>query len=346
MIRRLPAEWEPQQAVMLTWPRVDGPFAPRSDAVTANFLAIATAIGRRQGLWISVDRNVAALEKYLLDHGVPAEHLKLTELPNNDVWVRDHAPITTVTERGLLHLDFQFNGWGGKHACARDNALNRGLAAAGTLEAPMESLDWIMEGGAIDVDGTGTLLTTEHCVLSETRNGGSRNDFEAVVAKELGIERVLWLTQGGLEGDDTDGHVDTLARFCDPQTIVFQSCARPDDSHHESLTRMAEELAALRTADGVPYHLVPLPLPAANYDESGKRLPASYANFLIINDAVLVPTYGDVADAEAVATLGNCFPGREIIGIDCRTLIHQYGSLHCVTMQVPAADLPLTAAGS
>lgn len=337
MSRRLPAEWEPQQAVLLTWPRADGDFARYFEAVEKNFIEIACQIARFQAVWISTHQDDDGLRQRLLDAGIAEERLKLVTAPSDDVWVRDYGPITVFDKGSLLHLDFRFNGWGGKFPAERDDAFNEVWAGQRAWPSYMDSVNWILEGGAIDTDGAGSLLTTQHCVLSNTRRGRRREDFEEMVADQLGIERVLWLTRGGLEGDDTDGHVDTLARFCDERTIAFQSCDRGDDSHHEELVAMAEELAALRTADGVPYHLVPLPLPQPIHDEDGRRLPAGYANFLVINGAVLVPTYGDPADSEALETLGNCFEGREIIGVDCRALIHQYGSLHCVTMQIPAA---------
>ena len=336
MSRRLPAEWEPQQAVLLTWPRAEGDFARHFGAVEKNFIEIARQIARFQAVWISSDQTDGQLHRRLLDAGIAEDRLKIVTVPNDDVWVRDHGPITVLENGQPLHLDFRFNGWGGKFPADHDDALTKAWAAQRAWPDEVESVDWILEGGAIDTDGAGSLLTTEHCVLSNTRNGGRRDDFEAMVAERLGIERVLWLTRGALEGDDTDGHIDTLARFCDERTIAFQSCDRGDDSHHEELVAMAEELAALRTADGVPYHLVPLPLPQPIHDEDGRRLPAGYANFLVINGAVLVPTYADPADSEALETLANCFEGREIIGVDCRALILQYGSLHCVTMQVPA----------
>lgn len=337
MSRRLPAEWEPQQAVLLTWPRADGDFAKHFEAVEQNFFEIARQIARFQAVWVSTNQEPEALRARLLEAGIAEDRLRVVTAANDDVWVRDYGPITIFDKDALLHLDFQFNGWGGKFPAERDNAFNEAWAGQRAWPSHTEPVNWILEGGAIDTDGAGSLLTTQHCVLANTRRGRRREDFEEMVADRLGIERVLWLTRGGLEGDDTDGHVDTLARFCDERTIAFQSCDRGDDSHHEELVAMAEELAALRTADGVPYHLVPLPLPQPIHDEDGRRLPAGYANFLVINGAVLVPTYGDPADSEALATLGNCFEGREIIGVDCRALIHQYGSLHCVTMQIPAA---------
>jgi agmatine/peptidylarginine deiminase len=201
-------------------------------------------------------------------------------------------------------------------------------------------VDFVLEGGAIESDGLGTLLTTERCLLAPTRNPGlDQAAIEALLKDKFGLQRVLWLRHGDLLGDDTDGHIDTIARFCDAHTIAYQGCEDRDDPHYEDLAAMARELEALRTAEGKPYKLVALPLPAAIHDpDDGRRLPAGYANFLILNGAVLVPIYGDEKnDAVALERLRPCFPDREVLGIECRALIHQYGSLHCVTMQIPAA---------
>lgn len=335
MSRQLPPEWAPQQALLLTWPRADGDFARWFDAVESCFMAIARQAARFQPVWISAAADADALRERLLGAGIAADRLRVVQQPSDDVWVRDHGPITVDDAGTLKHVDFRFNGWGGKFPAARDDALTAALHAQGLLPGALERVDRVLEGGAIDADGRGSLLTTEHCVLSRTRNGGTRSDFEALVRERLGIDRVLWLTRGQLQGDDTDGHVDTLARFCNPHTIVYQGCADADDAHADELAALGAELRSLFDADGRPYVVHVLPLPAAIHDADGQRLPASYANFTIINDAVLVPTYGDPADAEAMRVLGNCFPAREIIGIDCLALIHQYGSLHCVTMQIP-----------
>jgi agmatine/peptidylarginine deiminase len=334
----LPAEWEPQSAVMLTWPRRDGDFAKVFAAVEANFVAIAVAIARFESLHVNVAEGAASLRERLVAAGVPPERLRVYELPNDDVWARDHGPITVVRDGKLVHLDFQFNGWGGKFSAARDNALTAALAHIGAWNAPVETIDLVLEGGGIESDGKGTLLTTERCLLAPTRNAKlDKAGIEAVLKAKLGVERILWLRHGDLLGDDTDGHIDTIARFCDADTIAYQACDDRADAHHEDLAGLAAELAALRTTDGRPYQLVPLPLPQAIFDaDDGRRLPAGYANFLILNGAVLVPLYGDTNnDAIALQRLRPCFPGREVIGIDCRALIQQYGSLHCVTMQIP-----------
>lgn len=338
MTTLLPAEWAPQAAVLLTWPREDGDFAQWYDAVEKNFIAIAVAIARYEPLLIAREREPARLRQRLVEAGVPADRLRVVAVPSDDVWARDHGPITVFRDRKPVHLDFTFNGWGGKFAADRDNRITRRLAEQGCWSAPVETLDFVLEGGGIESDGAGTLLTTERCLLAPTRNPGlSKAQIEERLRQWFGLSRVLWLRRGDLIGDDTDGHIDTLARFCDAGTIAYQACDDRQDAHYEELQALAAELGALRTPFGQPYRLVPLPLPRPIHDESGRRLPAGYPNFLIVNGAVLVPTYGDPADEVALTRLRPCFPGREVVGVDCRALIHQYGSLHCVTMQIPKA---------
>lgn len=335
----LPAEWAPQRAVQLTWPRPGGDFTRWFARVEDNFVRIACAISRFEDVLIACGPDVAGLRARLLAAGAVAGRLHLYPVPANDVWARDHGPITVFRAGQPVHLDFVFNGWGNKFDATLDNQVTRALAAQGALTAPVESLDFVLEGGGIESDGAGTLLTTERCLLAPTRNPQlGREAIEQRLQRWLGISRVLWLRHGDLLGDDTDGHIDTIARFCDAGTIAYQACDERADPHYEDLKALEAELQALRTIEGRPYRLVPLPLPGAVLDEDGKRLPAGYANFLILNGAVLVPTYGDVRyDTLALERLRPCFPGREVIGIDCTALIHQYGSLHCVSMQLPKA---------
>lgn len=334
----LPPEWAPQSAVMLTWPRRDGDFASALPAVEQNFFAIAAAITRFENLHVNVAEDAPGLAARLVGAGVANARLRVFQVPNDDVWARDHGPITVLRDSQPVHLDFRFNGWGGKFPAARDDELTRRLITLGAWDAPVESVDFVLEGGALEVDGEGTLLTTERCLLAPTRNPKvSRTRIETLLRDKLGVRRVLWLKHGDLAGDDTDGHIDTLARFCDAHTLAYQACEDAGDPHFAELAAMAEELAQLRTAGGMPYRLVPLPLPAPVFDADGRRLPAGYANFLIVNGAVLAPVYGDAADAVALERLRGCFPDRELVPIDCRALIHQYGSLHCISMQIPAA---------
>jgi agmatine deiminase len=338
--RRLPAEWDAQTGVMLTWPHAQGDWAEVLDLVEPVFAAIATAIARRENLLVNcVDAGQAErIRRALVAQGVPQARLFLAVTPSNDTWARDHGPLTvTVNGRPRL-LDFRFNGWGSKYPAAKDDAINRQLAATGWFgDVPCDAIDLVLEGGSIDSDGAGTLLTTTSCLLQPQRNPRlSRKDIEARLQALLGIERVLWLEHGCIDGDDTDGHVDMLARFADPRTIIYQHCDEPDYSCYTALQAMEQELHNFRDASGRPYHLVALPWPQPKTDPDGARMPASYANFLLVNGAVLMPTYRDPADALAARQLQACFPGRELVGIDCLPLIQQHGSLHCVTMQLPA----------
>lgn len=330
--------------MQLTWPHNNGAWLTNFDQVEACFTWIAREIARREKLLVAC-QDSAHLERvirHLQNAGTRMDQVRLYVAPSDDVWARDHGPITVVAREGATLLDFHFNGWGGKYPAERDDAITRRLAEAGAYgQANIETLPLVLEGGALDTDGMGTLLTTERCLLAPTRNPDlNKASLEAELHRSLGIERVLWLTNGGLAGDDTDGHVDTLARFCDDTTIVYQSCQRPEDEHYVPLKAMAEELAAFHTPEGQPYRLMALPLPKAIYNRLGERLPLSYANFLIINEAVLMPVYDDAADIQAQTVLASCFPGREIIPINCRVLTEQYGSLHCVTMQIPE-EVPL-----
>ncbi|MBY8966796.1 agmatine deiminase family protein [Algiphilus sp. NNCM1] len=335
----LPAEWAPQAAVQLTWPHADGDFGPMLDAAHDQFLRLAVAIAEATPLLVVVPDRPEARRAELLARGVVPERLQMVALPSNDVWARDHGPITVWRDDGWQHLDFRFDGWGGKFDATLDNALTAQLAEQGRLPGMTASVDWVLEGGSIESDGAGTILTTARCLLDTARNpGATREGVEALLRDQLGAQRVLWLAHGDLLGDDTDGHIDTLARFCSPDCIAYQACDDPSDAHFNTLRAMADELGALRTAQDKPYQLIPLPLPAAVFDpEDGHRLPAGYANFLISNALVLVPTYDDPADAIALERLQAAFPRHRVQGVDCRTLIRQHGSLHCVTMQIPSS---------
>lgn len=335
--RRLPAEWEEQSGVMLTWPHQHGDWAFNFEAAEKTFLNIATQISLyEQVLIICADKEQqSGIAKKLNLSGANIERLRFSITDSNDTWTRDHGPITVIDNGKPLLLDFIFNGWGNKYPSDLDNKISRHLSHSMVFgESRMESVDFVLEGGSIESDGKGTLLTTTHCLLSHSRNKDfNLQAIEQTLQKHLGIERVLWLSHGELAGDDTDGHIDTLARFCDKETIAYVSCDNPEDEHYEALMVMREELEQFRDKKNKAYRLLPLPLPSAKYNSEGKRLPATYANFLIINNAVLVPTYNDIKDEEALGTLQECFPERKMINIDCSALIEQFGSLHCVTMQ-------------
>lgn len=339
----LPPEWTPQSGVMLTWPHAHGDWSARLSTVEPVFVAIARAVSLRERVLISCydsthRGHVAAL---LRTAGVELSRVILRVVTSDDTWARDHGPIAVLCQNEPTLLDFGFNGWGGKYPSELDDTVTRRLYESGVFGAtPLQTVDLVLEGGSIEVDGSGTLLTTTRCLLAPTRNPAfGRERLEKSLKELLGLNRILWLDHGYLAGDDTDSHIDTLARFCDTRTIAYVACDDPADEHYAELTAMEQELRRFRAADGTPYRLMPLPWPRAKYNEDGKRLPATYANFLIINDAVLVPTYDDPVDSVALTRLKECFPGREIVAIDCLPLICQFGSLHCVTMQLPAGVL-------
>lgn len=339
----LPPEWATQSGVMLTWPHMHGDWAARLEMVQPTFDAIAREVSRREKVLIVCydSKHRAHIEQRLRNAGADMARVILQIAPSNDTWARDHGPITVKCGDELLLLDFGFNGWGGKYGYAADNEISRRLYTLETFgDVPMQTVAMILEGGSIEVDGAGTLLTTSRCLLAPTRNPGlTREKIEAELKQLLGLTRILWLGHGHLEGDDTDAHIDTLARYCDANTIAYVACDDPSDAHYTELKEMERELQSFTAANGAPYKLVPLPWPRARFDEDGRRLPATYANFLIINGAVLVPTYQDPADAVALARLRECFPQHEVIAIDCLPLVYQYGSLHCVTMQLPKGVL-------
>jgi agmatine deiminase len=331
MSKRLPAEWEKQHMVQLTLPHADTDWADCLEEALACFVRIAAAIVPYQKVLI-VARNLEQARPLF----APLDQSKLlfAELDNNDTWARDHGGITILEAGQPVVLDFVFNGWGLKFAADKDNLLTAQLHRMGLLKGEYRHGGMVLEGGGIESDGHGTLLTTEECLLSPNRNPHwSKAEIEAQLKACFGLERVLWLKNGFLSGDDTDSHIDTLARLCAPDTIAYVKCDDPTDEHFEALRAMETELKAFRTAEGEPYQLVPLPWPDACYADNGHRLPATYANFLIINGAVLVPVYGVPQDEAALAALQPVFPDRSIIGVDCRVLIEQHGSLHCVTMQ-------------
>ncbi|MFE0499442.1 agmatine/peptidylarginine deiminase [Lysobacter soli] len=333
---RFPAEWEPQSAVLIAWPNADTDWADRLGEVEETYIALVAAITRFQDAIVCVaDEDVEAYARARLSSArVDMAKVRFIEAPYDDTWLRDSGPITLRDGGGFRLLDFRFTGWGGKFDASQDDLLVERLAEAGIFsKSARQSIDFALEGGAIDTDGDGTLLTTWQC-LHERHPDASRDELTTRLADWLKQDRVLWLDHGYLEGDDTDAHVDTLARFAPGDAIVFQACDDESDSHYAELKAMGDEIAALRTKDDKPYRLFPLPWAQPILDD-GRRLAASYANFLIVNGAVLMPAYGDDADAKAQAVLAEAFPGREIVPVPCRSLIWQNGSLHCITMQLP-----------
>ncbi len=334
-----PAEWHPQSGVMLTWPHEKSDWAYMLDEVEACFRDIAAAISEREKLLI-ICPNKQKIMPQLRD--CRQENIVLAELPANDTWARDHGPITVLIDDQPVLYDFCFNGWGMKFAANFDNQITKGLFQQSVFQSKVtcqNRLNFVFEGGSIESDGKGTLLTTGECLLSPNRNDSlTKAEIEAYLKEAFGAEQMLWLSSGYLVGDDTDSHIDTLARLCDEKTIAYVRCEDSSDEHFEALSKMEQELKSFTTLAGEPYRLIALPMADAVYEE-GERLPATYANFLIINGAVLVPFYDSAKDQLASQQLKIAFPDREIIGVNCLPLIRQHGSLHCVTMQFPEGVL-------
>lgn len=331
----LPPEWQPQSAIQLTWPHKDTDWASFLNEATICFVEIAKEISKRQKLLV-ISSDMSKTKGDLKDCN--QENIILVQCDSNDTWARDHGGITVIQNGKPTILDFSFNGWGRKYPFDKDNLITRTLFESGAFKTEVKyknHLDFVHEGGSIESDGKGTLLTTSSCLLSKNRNDQkSKEEIDLYLKDALGVNRVLWLNHGQLAGDDTDGHIDTLARFCDENTIAYVNCDDQADEHFAELSKMEEELKSFSTLEGEPYRLFPLPMAEAVY-QNGERLPATYANFLIINDAVLLPFYGTKKDKEAKEVLQSLFPTREVIGINCSSLIKQGGSLHCLTMQYP-----------
>ncbi|TLX22327.1 agmatine deiminase family protein [Thermomonas fusca] len=338
---RFPAEWEPQSAILIAWPHAGTDWADRLGDVEDTYIALVQAITRFQPVMICVaDDDVETYADIRLrSNRVDMARVRFVTVAYDDTWLRDSGPVSLREGDGFRLLDFRFTAWGGKFEAGRDDLLVETLAAQGVFgDTPRQRIDFALEGGGIETDGHGTLLTTWRC-LHERHPDAGREELTAQLSAWLHQDRVLWLDHGALEGDDTDAHIDTLARFAPGDAIVFQACDDQADSHYADLKAMADEIAALRTRNGKPYRLFPLPWaqPVLDIGEDGqpRRLAASYANFLIVNGAVLMPAYGDAADNAAAAVLAQAFPGREIVQVPCRPLIWQNGSLHCITMQLP-----------
>lgn len=330
-----PAEWSHQSGVQITWPHHGTDWVDILDEVTACYITLSKEILKREKLLIVAREGYEILKHFTENE---RKNIIMAEIDSNDTWARDHGAISVFIDNKPMLLDFGFNAWGLKFAADKDNLITGRLFDKGVFKAQTgykSMLDFILEGGSIESDGAGTILTTSACLLAPNRNQPmSQEEIEKYLKRSLGAERVLWLQHGYLAGDDTDSHIDTLARFCNEDTIAYVKCYDVNDEHFSELRAMEDELKSHVTMDGQPYRLIDLPMADPVFD-NGCRLPATYANFLIINGAVLLPFYGTEKDEIAKKQLQKAFPGREITGIDCTPLIKQHGSLHCITMQLP-----------
>lgn len=337
---RMPAEWEDHEAVMMAWPHPATDWNYMLGEARDCFFNIICAIARNEKV-ILVGPEAPGAEymmRLIDDHTRPDRNITCINTPTNDTWARDFGPISVYGPDGAYAVDFIFNGWGDKFPSAKDNDVNHRLDTlpAGSLWSRFKSIPFVLEGGSVETDGKGTLLTTSRCLLAPTRNPSmSKAEIEALLGRELGFDHFLWLDHGALAGDDTDSHIDTLARLAPDDTIIYTGPGEAGDPNNEELILMREELRAFRTREGHPFNLVELPLPSPIYDADGMQLPATYANYLVGPRHIYMPVYGQPAkDKLAAQMIQIAYPDREIVTIDCRALIQQHGSLHCVTMQI------------
>jgi len=331
-MKYLPPEWQKQRAVLMAFPHKNSDWNNNLKSALVPFIRTAQAIAYAQPVYIICDNK-----DNISDLFCSPRNLSFIEIDTNDTWIRDYGYISIIENDEVKLLDFKFDAWGGKFEASLDNEVNKTLHKKGYIGVtPLESIDFVLEGGAIESDGLGTILTTSACLCNSNRNGGlSKDEIELKLAEYLGAKRVLWLDHGYLAGDDTDSHVDTLARFVSSDTIVYVQCSNEEDEHYVEFQKMEKQLQGFKTMKGEAYKLYPLPMPKAKYDEKGNRLPATYANFLITNGALVYPTYSDFEDEYAHEIFKMLFPDREIIPVECSRLIEEGGSLHCSTMQIP-----------
>lgn len=335
--RRFLAEWEPQAAILMALPNASTDWSYMLGDVLECYGGILNAL-TSEGVRVILLSDSRSDAEAVLANVKHSEHVFVVEAGYNDTWTRDYGPLAVEKGGRLRALDFGFNGWGLKFAADKDNLVNLRLSEKFVIlpEQYRNERDFVLEGGSVETDGRGTLLTTTRCLTSPNRNGGkSKKELNEILHERLGVSHVLWLDYGALAGDDTDSHIDTLARFAPDDTILFTGCRNVDDEHFEELLRMRAQLTLFRTPEGNPYNLVELPLPDPIYDEDGERLPATYANYLVTDTAIFMPVYGQEAnDRLACQTVRIAYPDRKTVPVDCRALIRQHGSLHCATMQL------------
>tara|TARA_B100000963_G_scaffold357302_1_gene379159 strand:- start:594 stop:1598 length:1005 start_codon:yes stop_codon:yes gene_type:complete len=331
MDKVLLAEWEEQGAIFIAWPYRCTDWKENLEKIEKTYVEIVEQIADHE-LVIILSKDNSPKKKFAKKI---LNNIKIIIANYNDTWTRDYIGLSIETKKGPFVVDFKFNGWGGKYNHTKDNSINFQLQERNIIsKINYEYNHFILEGGSIDPNGKGTILTTSKCLLNKNRNPNmSKKEIEKMLSESLGINKILWLNHGLIPGDDTNSHIDTLARYCDEKTIVYSI----NDSKELKLMEKELKIIALENQ----YDLIPIELPAPIfYNES--ELPASYVNFLITNKKILAPIYGDKNDSSAIQTLQKLFPTREIVGIDCTQIIRQNGSLHCATMQVPKNVLNLS----
>ena len=320
---RLPAEWEEQEARLVVFPPLKSDWAHSIDEISQTYLDFISKVARFQKCLVICEdkKRVATMLSSL-------QNIELIEMQTNDTWIRDFGGINVYKHNIRQTYDFVFNAWGNKFEANLDNSITKQLFEKGYLDGKLKSFDFVLEGGSIDSNGSGVMLSTAYCLFEQNRNPNlSKRKIKKTLKELFGLKELIILKHGALMGDDTDSHIDTLARFIDKKTIAYVKCYDKKDVHYKELKKMEKEL--IKTG----FELLPLPLPSAKYFNE-ERLPATYLNFVFINNAVLVPTYGDVYDDEVLATFEAYFPEREIVGVDGSVLIREHGSLHCAPMNI------------
>ncbi len=318
---RLPSEWENQEYIMLVFPSIKSDWEHSIGAIQKSYIKLIKIVIKYQKCVVLCDNKLKTSQ--VLPN---SKNLELIQIGTNDTWIRDFGVICIFNNKLLKILNFKFNAWGEKFEYEKDNGVNTKLNKQNFFNAPMQDIDFILEGGSIDTNGKGVLLSTQNCIFNKNRNPKySKMQILDILKSTLGIKKIITLKYGSLIGDDTDSHIDTLARFVDTNTIAYAKCYDRKDGHYDELKKMEKELKATK------FKLLPLPLPSAKYFKKS-RLPATYLNFVFINNALLVPTYKEQNDKIVIEILQNFFKNRDVIGIDASIFIRENGSLHCATM--------------
>lgn len=320
---RIPAEWEEQEALIVVFPPQKSDWAHSIKEIHQSYLEFIGKIARFQKCMVICE------DKKILSTALPSlQNIELIEMPTNDTWIRDFGGINVYKNGKRQTYDFVFNAWGNKFDASIDNTITKRLFDEGYLSGKLKSFDFVLEGGSIDTNGEGVMLSTAYCLFEENRNPElSKKKIKKTLMKLFGLKELIILKHGALMGDDTDSHIDTLARFINKNTIAYVKCYDKNDAHYKELKKMEKELQK------TGFDLLPLPLPSPKYFNN-HRIPATYMNFVLINNAVLVPTYSDTYDKEVLATFARHFPEREIVGIESSVFIREHGSLHCASMNI------------
>lgn len=323
MKRRIPAEWEEQEALIVVFPPKESDWKHSLEEIHRTYVEFIGKIARFQKCLVICEDKTALAN--LLPN---LQNIELIQMQTNDTWIRDFGGINVYKNHKRRTYDFVFNAWGNKFEANLDNTITEQLFKKGYLTGKLKNVDFVLEGGSIDSNGHGVMLSTAYCLFEENRNPElSKKEIKKTLKKLFGLKKLIILKHGALMGDDTDSHIDTLARFINKNTIAYVKCYDKEDEHYDELNKMEKELKK------TGYNLLPLPLPSAKYFNN-HRIPATYMNFVFINNAVLVPTYNDTYDAQVLETFTHLFPMREIVGVESSVLIREHGSLHCASMNI------------